>query len=183
MQGFKTLWLPGADHAGFETQFVFEKKLQAEGGTSRFDYDRDELYKMIWDFVQGNRPVMESQLRRLGFSLDWEKSKFPLDPDIIKIVYETFKNLHDDGLVYRAKRLVNYCTFDGTSFSDLEVVHEDRTSALYYIKYGPLVLATTRPETKFGDTAVAVHPSDKRYKEYVGNRNSFGKSKNKSDCR
>jgi len=167
MRGFKTLWLPGADHAGFETQFVFEKKLQKEG-KSRFDYDRGTLYKMIWDFVQGNRPVMESQLRRLGFSLDWEKSKFPLDPGIIKIVYDTFKKLHDDGLVYRAKRLVNYCTFDGTSFSDLEVVHEDRTSPLYYIKYGPLVLATTRPETKFGDTAVAVHPGDKRYEKYVG---------------
>jgi valyl-tRNA synthetase len=167
MQGFKTLWLPGADHAGFETQFVFEKKLQAEG-KSRFDYDRETLYKMIWDFVQGNRPVMENQLRRLGFSLDWEKSKFPLDPDIIKIVYETFKNLYDDGLVYRAKRLVNYCTFDGTSFSDLEVIYEERKNPLYYIKYGSLVLATTRPETKFGDTAVAVHPDDKRYQKYIG---------------
>jgi valyl-tRNA synthetase len=167
MQGFKTLWLPGADHAGFETQFVFEKKLQAEG-KSRFDYDRGTLYKKIWDFVQENRPVMENQLRRLGFSLDWDKSKFPLDPDIIKIVYETFKKLHDDGLVYRAKRLVNYCTFDGTSFSDLEVVYEERKNPLYYIKYGPLVLATTRPETKFGDTAVAVHPDDKRYQKYIG---------------
>jgi valyl-tRNA synthetase len=167
MRGAKTLWMPGADHAGFETQFVYEKKLQVEG-KSRFDFDRETLYKNIWDFVQGNRPVMESQLRRLGFSLDWEKSKFPLDADIIKVVYETFKNLYNDGLVYRAKRLVNYCTFDGTSFSDLEVVHEDRISLLYYIKYGPLVLATTRPETKFGDTAVAVHPSDKRYEKYVG---------------
>ena len=167
MQGFKTLWLPGADHAGFETQFVFEKKLQKEG-KSRFDYDRKTLYQMIWDFVQGNRPVMENQLRRLGFSLDWEKSKFPLGPDIIKIVYETFKNLFDDGLVYRAKRLVNYCTFDGTSFSDLEVIYEEKQNPLYYIKYGPLVLATTRPETKFGDTAVAVHPDDKRYQKYIG---------------
>ncbi len=167
MQGFKTLWLPGADHAGFETQFVFEKKLQSEG-KSRFDYDREILYKMIWDFVQVNRPVMENQLRRLGFSLDWEKSKFPLDPDIIKIVYQTFKDLHDDGLVYRAKRLVNYCTFDGTSFSDLEVIYEEKQNPLYYIKYGPLVLATTRPETKFGDTAVAVHPDDKRYQKYIG---------------
>jgi valyl-tRNA synthetase len=167
MQGFKTLWLPGADHAGFETQFVFEKKLQTEG-KSRFDYDRVTLYKMIWDFAQGNRPVMESQLRRLGFSLDWEKSKFPLDADIIKIVYATFKNLYEDGLVYRAKRLVNYCTFDGTSFSDLEVIYEERKNPLYYIKYGPLVLATTRPETKFGDTAVAVHPDDKRYQKYIG---------------
>jgi valyl-tRNA synthetase len=167
MQGFKALWLPGADHAGFETQFVFEKKLQSEG-KSRFDYSRDSLYKMIWDFVQGNRPVMENQLRRMGFSLDWGRKKFTLDGDIIKIVYQTFKHLYDQGLVYREKRLVNYCTFDGTSFSDLEVVYEERQNPLYYIKYGPLVLATTRPETKFGDTAVAVHPDDKRYKKYVG---------------
>ncbi len=167
MQGFKALWLPGADHAGFETQFVFEKKLQEEG-KSRFDFDRETLYKMIWDFVQGNRPVMESQLRRLGFSLDWSRKKFTLDKDIVKIVYKTFKKLHDDGLIYRAERLVNYCTYDGTSFSDLEVVYEERQNPLYYIKYGPLVLATTRPETKFGDTAVAVNPDDKRYQKYIG---------------
>ncbi|MEK7160217.1 MAG: class I tRNA ligase family protein, partial [Patescibacteria group bacterium] len=166
MQGFMALWLPGADHAGFETQFVFEKKLQAEGKT-RFDYKRETLYKMIWDFVQSNRPVMETQLKRLGFSLDWSRKKFTLDEDIIKIVHQTFKKLHDDGLIYRAKRLVNYCTFDGTSFSDLEVIYEERKNPLYYIKYGPLVLATTRPETKFGDTAVAVHPDDKRYKQYI----------------
>jgi len=167
MQGLKTLWLPGADHAGFETQFVFEKKLQKEG-KSRFDYDREILYKMIWDFVAENRPIMENQLRKLGFSLDWSRKKFTLDEDVIKIVYKTFKNLYDDGLVYRAERLVNYCTYDGTSFSDLEVIYEERKNPLYYIKYGPLVLATTRPETKFGDTAVAVNPSDKRYQKYIG---------------
>lgn len=167
MQGYKALWLPGADHAGFETQFVFEKKLQSEGKT-RFEYDRETLYKMIWEFVQGNRPVMEGQLRKLGFSLDWDRKKFTLDEDIVKIVYKTFKRLFDDGLVYREKRLVNYCTFDGTSFSDLEVLYEERQNPLYYIKYGPLVLATTRPETKFGDTAVAVNPDDKRYKQYIG---------------
>lgn len=167
MKGYKTLWLPGADHAGFETQFVFEKHLQKEG-KSRFDYDRDTLFKMIWEFVQNNRGGMESQLRKLGFSLDWSRLKFTMDPDIVKIVHKTFKKLYDEGLIYRAKRLVNYCTYDGTSFSDLEVVYEERQNPLYYIKYGPLVLATTRPETKFGDTAVAVHPHDKRYKEYVG---------------
>src|SRR3989344_5113965 len=166
MKGDKTLWLPGADHAGFETQFVFEKKLQGEG-KSRFDFDRETLYKMIWDFVSENRPVMEGQLRRLGFSLDWGRKKFTLDPDIVKIVYRTFKKLYDDGLVYRAERLVNYCTYDGTRFSDLEVLYEERKDPLYYIKYGPLVLATTRPETKFGDTAVAVHPDDKRYQKYI----------------
>jgi len=166
MMGDKTLWLPGADHAGFETQFVFEKKLEKEG-KSRFDFDQEILYKMIWDFVSENRPVMEGQLRRLGYSLDWSRGKFTLDPEIIKIVYKTFKKLYDDGLVYRAERLVNYCTYDGTSFSDLEVIYEERRDPLYYVKYGPLVLATTRPETKFGDTAVAVHPQDNRYKQYI----------------
>jgi valyl-tRNA synthetase len=174
MLGAKTLWMPGADHAGFETQFVYEKKLQSEG-KSRFDFDRETLYKNIWDFVQSNRPVMESQLRRLGFSLDWEKSKFPLDPDIIKIVYATFKNLYDDGLVYRAKRLVNYCTFDGTSFSDLEVVYEEKQAKLWFIRYplvdgGSITVATTRPETMLGDTAVAVNPKDKKYQAMVGKK-------------
>ena len=115
MRGYKTLWLPGADHAGFETQFVYEKKLQTEG-KSRFDFKREDLYDKIWDYVQENRTGMENQLRRLGFSLDWEKKKFTLDEDVIKIVYKTFKNLHEDGFLYRAKRLVNYCTYDGTSF-------------------------------------------------------------------
>ncbi len=167
MKGDKTLWLPGTDHAGTETQFVFEKRLQEEG-KSRFDYNRAELYQMIWDYVQENRGGIEKQLRRLGFSLDWSRSTFTLDPDIVEMVIETFKKMYKDNLVYRDYRLVNYCTRDGTSFSDLEVVHEERTNPLYYIKYGPLVLATTRPETKFGDTAIAVHPRDKRYQQYVG---------------
>ncbi len=167
MLGDAALWLPGADHAGFETQFVFEKQLQSEG-KSRFDYNRETLYQMIWEFVQKNRGGMEGQLRKLGFSLDWSRMKFTLDPDIIAIVYKTFKKMYDDQLAYRAERLVNYCTFDGTSFSDLEVIYEERKDPLYYIKYGPLTLATTRPETKFGDTALAVNPDDARYKKYVG---------------
>jgi len=167
MLGDASLWLPGTDHAGIETQFVFEKKLKAEGKT-RLDYDQETLYKMIHEYVEEHRGGIEKQLRRLGFSLDWSRAKYTLDEDIVKQVHQTFKKMHDDGLIYRDFRLVNYCTFDGTSFSDLEVVHEERERPLYYIKYGPLVLATTRPETKFGDTAVAVHPDDKRYKQYVG---------------
>ena len=167
MRGKSALFLPGADHAGFETQFVFEKKLQSEG-KSRFDYTRDELYQMILNYVLENKSNMENQLRKLGFSLDWTREKFPLDNDIVSLVHKAFKKLYDDGLIYRGDRLVNYCTFDGTSFSDLEVVYEERKNPLYYIKYGPLVLATTRPETKFGDTAVAVNPDDKRYKKYIG---------------
>ena len=173
MKGDKALWLPGADHAGFETQFVFEKHLKSEG-KSRFDFDRETLYQMIWDFVQSNRPVMENQLKKLGFSLDWSRKKFTLDKDIVSIVYKTFKKLFDDKLVFRAKRLVNYCTFDGTSFSDLEVIHKEKESSLYFVKYffekggGHITVATTRPETIIADVAVAVNPKDKRYKNLDG---------------
>ncbi len=180
MKGEAALWLPGTDHAGTETQFVFEKKLQQEG-KSRFDFNRQELYDMIWKYVGENRGGIENQLRRLGFSLDWTREKFTLDPDIVEIVKQTFRKMYDDKLVYRDYRLVNYCTRDGTSFSDLEVVHEEKVNPLYYIKYGPLTLATTRPETKFGDTAVAVHPDDKRYQQYIGKEleieDVLGKSK------
>ena len=167
MKGNPTLWLPGADHAGFETQFVFEKKLEREG-KSRFDFDRETLYKMILNYVLENRKGMQNQLRRLGFSLDWNRDKFTLDKDIIKIIYSTFKKMYDDGLIYRGERLVNYCTRCGTSFSDLEVNHREQKDPLYYLKYGPLVLATVRPETKFGDTAIAVNSQDKRYQKYIG---------------
>lgn len=167
LAGLEVMWLPGADHAGFETQYVFEQAL-AKKGKSRFDYPREKLFEMIWDFVMKNRETMEGQLRRLGFALDWEKKKFTMDEDIVKIVHETFKQLYNEGLVYRDTRLVNYCTRDGTSFSDLEIVYKDSISPLYYLKYGPFELATVRPETKFGDTAVAVHPEDKRYKKWIG---------------
>lgn len=180
MRGFQALWLPGADHAGFETQFVFEKKLQAEGKT-RFDYSREKLFEMIWEHVQKNKTGMEAQLRKLGFSLDWSRSKFTLDSDVVSLVHKTFKKMFDEGMIYRAKRLVNYCTFDGTAFSDLEVMHEERKTPLYHIKYGPFVLATTRPETKFGDTAIAVNPDDVRYQKYIGSEieieTVLGKSK------
>ncbi|HVZ66817.1 MAG TPA: valine--tRNA ligase [Patescibacteria group bacterium] len=172
MKGLAALWVPGADHAGTETQFVFEKKLK-EQGKSRLDYDRDTLYQMIWDYVHENRGGMENQLRRLGFSLDWSRMKFTLDPDIVKIVYSTFKKMFDDGLVYRANRLVNYCTFDGTSFSDLEVVNMEKEGLLYFIKFpikegGFITIATTRPETLVGDVAVMVNPEDARYKDLIG---------------
>jgi valyl-tRNA synthetase len=167
MKGDAALWLPGSDHAGFETQVVFEKQLE-KIGKSRFDFNRETLYQMIWDFVQKNKGEMEGQLRRLGFSVDWSRYKFTLDPDIVRIVYKTFKKMFDEGLIYRGNKIVNYCTKHGTSFSDLEVIYEDRKTPLYYIKYGPLTLATVRLETKFGDTALAIHPGDERYRKYIG---------------
>ncbi len=172
LQGYSAFWLAGADHAGFETQFVFEKHLKKEG-KSRFDYDRTTLYKMIWEFVEKNRGTMESQLRALGFALDWSKTLFTLDEKIVSSVYKTFKKLHEDGLVYRSSRLVNYCTHCGTGFSDLEVKDEESTGSLYSLTYyikdgGSITVATTRPETMFGDTAVMVNPKDKRYVDFIG---------------
>ena len=167
MKGEPTLWLPGSDHAGIETQFVFEKKLR-EKGKSRFDYDRDTLYKMIWDYVQENTGTMESQLKRLGASCDWTRFKYTLDPEIVKIVYKTFKKLYDDGLVYRGERIVNYCPRCGTAYSQLEVDYVERDDNFYYLDYGTVTIATTRPETIFADVAIAVNPKDKRYEKLVG---------------
>lgn len=167
MKGDSTLWLPGTDHAGIETQFVFEKKL-AKQNKSRFNFDRETLYKMIWDYVQENSGVAVNQMKKLGASADWTTYKFTLDPDIVKGVLETFVKLHNDQLIYRGQKLINYCTKCGTGYSELEVEHTEETTKLYFIKYGPFVLATTRPETKFADTAVAVNPKDKRYKSYIG---------------
>jgi valyl-tRNA synthetase len=167
MQGRAVLIVPGADHAGFETWAVYEKKLNKEG-KSRFDFKRDDLYKQVWDFVQANKHGFEGQLRALGTSCDWSRYTFTLDNKVVAQAYKTFKQMWDDKLIYRGERLVNYCTFHQTSFADIEVVYEEATTPLYYIKYGPFTLATTRPETKFGDTAVAVHPRDDRYKKYVG---------------
>lgn len=167
MRGFKTLWLPGADHAGFETQVVYEKKLEKEG-RSRFQTPPEQLWKEIWDFTQSNKSVMENQLRKLGASCDWSREKFTLDPDIISKTQETFIQMYKDGLVYRGERLVNWCVKHQTGLSDLEVKYKEKTDSLYYIKYGPLTVATVRPETIFGDTAVAVNPKDKRYKNLIG---------------
>lgn len=167
MKGDPTLWLPGGDHAGIETQYVFEKKLAKEG-KSRFQFDRETLYHMISDFVEENKNINKDQMKRLGFSMDWTRYKYSLDPEIVSIVLDTFRKLHEDGLAYRDTRLVNYCTRDGTGFSDLEVLYVERTDPLYYMKYGSFTIATVRPETKFRDTALAVNPKDKRYKDIIG---------------
>ncbi|MCW1908661.1 MAG: valine--tRNA ligase [Candidatus Saccharibacteria bacterium] len=167
MQGKAALWLPGADHAGFETWVVYEKRLEKEG-KSRFDYSREELYQQVWDFVADNKETFFQQFRALGASCDWSRFTFTLDEKVVRTAFNTFKKLWDDGLIYRGERLVNYCTKHRTGFADIEVAYEDATTPLYYMQYGPFVVATTRPETKFGDTAVAVHPDDERYKDMVG---------------
>ncbi len=173
MKGERTLLLPGADHAGFETQAVYEKHLAKEG-KSRFDFSREELYTQLYDFVATNRNSFEGQIRSLGVSCDWTRYTFTLDEKIVTRAYQTFKQLWDDGLVYRGERLVNFCTFHGTAFADIEVEYKEQKTHLWYLKYplvdgsGELIVATTRPETMLGDTGVAVHPDDERYKQYIG---------------
>lgn len=173
MKGYDTLYIPGADHAGFETWVVYEKQLE-KAGKSRFDYSREQLYSMVWDFVEEQRGQMEIQLRELGASLDWDASVFTLDKKVIDTVYQTFKKLWDDGLIYRGERIVNYCTKHQTSFSDYEVLHKTEKSKLWKVAYplldkvGEMVVATTRPETMLGDVAIAVHPDDERYKNLIG---------------
>lgn len=173
LKGERVLFLPGADHAGFETQVVYEKQLAKEG-KSRFDFTRDELYGQIWEFVAQNRQNFETQFRRLGASLDWSRYTFTLDEKIVKRAYATFKKMWDEGLIYRGERLVNFCTFHETAFADIEVVYKEEKSHLWYLRYpltdgsGEIVVATTRPETMLGDTAVAVNPNDKRYKAFIG---------------
>lgn len=173
MTGEATLFLPGADHAGFETWVVYEKQLNAQG-KSRFDFSREDLYKQIWDFVAENKESFRSQFRRLGASVDWDSYVYTLDSKIVDQAYRTFQKMWDEGLIYRAEKLVNFCTFHGTGFADIEVAYKDTPGHLWHIRYpltdgsGAIVVATTRPETMLGDTAVAVHPDDKRYKKFVG---------------
>ena len=165
MQGYKTLWLPGADHAGFETQVVYEKKLEKEG-RSRFQMDPKDLYKEIYDFTIENKAHVEGQIRQLGASCDWSREKFTLDPDVVEEVQKTFEKMFIDGLIYRGKRTINWCSKHHTSLSDVETENVEEKSPFYYFKYGPFEIGTVRPETKFGDKYIVMHPDDPRYKDW-----------------
>lgn len=165
MQGYRALFLPGADHAGFETQIVYEKQLEKEG-RSRFKMDPNELYQEILNFTLENKQYMEEDVRRIGTSCDWSREKFTLDPDIVQQVHLTFKKMFDDGLVYRGQRIVNWCSKHQTSLSEVETEFVEQKDPFYYFQYGPFVIGTARPETKFGDKYVVMHPDDDRYKDY-----------------
>ncbi len=166
MKGDRTLWVPGADHAGFETQIVYEKKLEKEG-RSRFDMEREDLYKEIYDFTIESKTHMENDVRRLGGSCDWSREKFTLDPKIVKAVQTTFDKMFKDDLIYRGDRIVNWCAKHQTSLSEVETEFEEKSDPFYYFQYGPFVIGTARPETKFGDKYVVMHPDDTRYSEYT----------------
>lgn len=178
MTGHDVIYIPGADHAGFETWVVYERELQKQG-KSRFDFKREELYSQVWDFVEQQRGNMELQVRALGTSASWDDLVFTLDEKVINTVYRTFKQLWDEGLMYRGERIVNYSTKYQTSYADIEVDHKLEKGSLWHIAYplvgreGEVIIATTRPETLFGDVAVAVHPDDERYKTLIGSKVSL----------
>lgn len=175
MKGNDTVYIPGADHAGFETWVVYERVLQQQG-KSRFDFSREQLYSQVWNFVEKQRGNMELQLRALGASASWPNLVFTLDKKVTDTVFETFRKLWEDKLIYRDERIVNYCTVHQTGFSDIEVVHKTEKGKLWKIAYplldkiGEIVVATTRPETLLGDVAIAVNPQDDRYKDMIGGR-------------
>jgi valyl-tRNA synthetase len=163
------LWLPGTDHAAIATQATVEKKILREEGKTRHELGREEFLRRVGAFVAGSQATIHKQLRATGASLDWSREAFTLDAPRGRAVRVAFKKLYDDGLIYRGMRVVNWCPRCGSTLADDEVVHgDDEAGTLYVIQYGPVQVATTRPETKLGDTGLAVNPSDERYRNLVG---------------
>ena len=174
MSGVPTLWLPGTDHAGIATQWAVERQL-AEEGRDRHELGREKFLELVWEHVEKYGGIIHEQSRRLGISADSSRHKFTLDPGPVKAVRSTFVNLYNKGLIYRHERMINWCIRCATALSDLEVNHEEQDGQLYHIHYpsaddstSHITVATTRPETMLGDTGVAVHPDDPRYRELVG---------------
>ena len=174
MQGFRTLWLPGTDHAGIATQNVVEKELKKEGKT-RFDLGRELFIKRVWEWKEKYGNIILDQLKKTGASCDWSRTRFTMDKEYSEAVKTAFLHYFKKGLIYRGKRVVNWCPRCQTSLSDLELEHKEEKGNLWYIRYplkeqGFITVATTRPETMLGDTAVAVNPKDKRYKNLIGKK-------------
>ena len=174
MQGYNALWIPGSDHASIATEVKVVDKVLKEEGKTKEDLGRDEFLKRVWDWKEEYGGTITKQIRKLGNSCDWERERFTMDEGCSKAVIETFVRLYEEGLIYRGNRLINWCPNCGTSLSDAEVEHEDKKAKYYYIQYPGadggegLIVATSRPETMFGDCAVAVHPDDERYKDLIG---------------
>lgn len=167
MQGYRVLWLPGTDHAGIATQNVVEKELKKEGLT-RHDIGREKLIERIWQWKETYGDIILNQLKTLGVSCDWSRARFTMDLAYQEAVKTAFHHYYKKGFIYQAERAINWCTRCATSLSDLEIEYKEEDAEWYEIKYGPLMVGTTRPETKVGDTAVAVNPKDTRYKKYIG---------------
>jgi valyl-tRNA synthetase len=175
MSGYDVLWLPGTDHAGIATQMVVERALNKEG-ISRHDLGREKFLERVWKWKKENGSTITRQLRCLGASLDWSRERFTMDENLSKAVREVFVSLYEEGLIYKNTYIINWCPHCRTALSDLEVDHENVEGHLWHIKYPIsgsdefLTIATTRPETLLGDSAVAVHPEDKRYAHLIGKK-------------
>jgi len=171
MSGFRTLWLPGTDHAAIATQSVVEKKLKQERGQTRHDLGKEEFLKQVWQFLNITQTTILKQIKKMGASLDWSRLAFTLDEKRQEAVKEMFVQMYEAGLIYRGERIVNWCPHCASTLADDEVDYQEQTAKLYtfyYAKNCPIAISTTRPETKLGDTAIAVNPSDERYKKYIG---------------
>src|SRR5919108_2210202 len=175
MRGRAAEWLPGTDHAGIATQNVMEKRLAAEGKT-RFHLGREAFVERVWDFVRKTGTTIIEQLKQIGCSCDWSRQRFTFDPEYIAAVRETFVRLWEEGFIYRGHRVIHWCPHCLTALSDEEAEHDDTNGNLYYIKYpledgsGFVTVATTRPETMFGDIGLVFNPKDKRYTDSTGRR-------------
>ena len=176
MSGFETLWQPGTDHAGIATQAVVEKNLEKEN-LNKNQLGRENFIKKVWEWKEESGGIILDQLKKLGCSCDWSRTRFTMDKDLSKAVIKVFVDLYKDKLIYKDKKLVNWDTKLQTAISDLEVIQKDVQSQLYYIDYSiegttdKITIATTRPETMMGDTAIAVNPKDERYKSLIGKIN------------
>src|SRR6266481_6204699 len=173
MCGYRTFWLPGMDHAGISTQLVVTRELKKEGLT-RHDLGRETFVERVWKWKSESGGQITKQMRREGASIDWSRQRFTMSEELSRVVREAFVRLYEDGLIYRGNRIVNWCPQDQTVLSDLEVLREPQKGKLYYLRFpfkngkGTITVATTRPETMLGDTAVAVNPKDERYREMIG---------------
>lgn len=168
MRGFASLWVPGTDHASIATQNKVEKLIQESEKKSRHDLGRVEFLKRVETFVKGSQNTIRNQIRKMGSSIDWSREAYTLDKPRSEAVIEMFNRMYEDGLVYRGERVVNWCVRCTSTLADDEVEYKAQKAKLYFLKYGPFSVATTRPETKLGDTAVAANPSDERYKSWIG---------------
>ena len=166
MQGLRTLWIPGTDHAAIATQTKVEKEIIKKEGKSRHDLGREEFLKRVEVFAQSSHDTITSQIRSLGASCDWSREAYTLDKNRNLAVRTAFKKMYEDGLIYRGDRIVNWDPKGQTTIADDEIVYVEETAKFYYLKYGPFIIGTARPETKFGDKYVVMHPDDKRYQKY-----------------
>src|SRR3989344_1963172 len=169
MKGYKTLWIPGVDHAGISAQSKVEKELQKQG-INKKDLGREIFIQKVVEWKEKYGHIILDQLKKLGCSMDWSRTAYTMDSDYQEEVKKAFNHYKDKGWIYKGKRIINWSVKDQTSLSDLEIYYKEQKDTLYYINYGPITVATTRPETMLADTAVAVHPGDERYKKLIGTK-------------